>query len=87
MANVEKAKKDTYEKWIAADDIVCCYMLVLISNVLRQKCQGMRTTFGYHGIALNMFWDTSNHAQYNAVKAIVNSRMKDGSKPYYTYES
>ena len=41
---------------------------------------------GYHGIALNMFWATSNHARYNAVKAVVNSRMKDGSKPYYTYD-
>ena len=35
---------------------------------------------------LNMFWETSNYARYNAVKAIVNSRMKDGSKPYYTYD-
>ena len=44
MANVAKAKKDTYEKWIASGDITCCYMLVLMSNVLQQKCQGMRIT-------------------------------------------
>ena len=43
-ANVAKTKKDTYEKWIASGDITCCYMLVLMSNMLRQKCQGMRTT-------------------------------------------
>ena len=86
MTNVAKAKKDTYEKWIAASDITCCYMLVLMSNVLRKKCQGMRTTVGYHGIALNMFWETSNHARYNVVKAIMNSRMKDGSKTHYTYD-
>ena len=30
----------------------------------------------YH---LNMFWETSNHARYNVVKAIMNSRIKDGS--------
>ena len=35
---------------------------------------------------LNIFWETSNHARYNVVKAIINSRMKDGSKPYYTYD-
>ena len=40
----------------------------------------------YHGIALDMFMETSNHARYNTVKAIVNSRMKDGSKPHDTYD-
>ena len=79
-------KNDIYEKWIVSDDIVCCYMLVSISNVLRQKFQGMKTTVGYHGIALNMFGETSNHTRYNVVKAIVNSRMKDESKTHYTYD-
>ena len=84
-ANVAKTKKDTYENWIALDDIACCYMLVSISNVLRQKCQGMQTTVEYHGIISNRFGETSNRAQFNIVKAIMNSRMKDGSKPHCTY--
>ena len=85
-ANIAKTKKDTCEKWIASGDITCCYTLVLMSNVLRQKCQGMQTTIGYHGIISNMFGETSNHARYNAIKAIVNRCMKDASKPYYTYD-
>ena len=28
----------------ALSDITCCYMFVLMTNVLRQKCQGMRIT-------------------------------------------
>ena len=84
--NVTKAKKDAYEKWIASDDIARCYMLSYMSNVLRQQCQGMRTTIEYHGIISNMFRETSNRVRYNVVKAIVNRRMKDGSKPYYTYD-
>ena len=86
MANIAKAKKDTYEKWIVSDDIACCYMLVSISNVLRQKCQGMRTTIGYHGIISNMFGEISNRVQYNVVRAIMNSPMNDGSKTHCTYD-
>ncbi len=42
-ANVAKAKKDAYVKWIASDDIAHCYMLALMSNVPRQRCQGIQT--------------------------------------------
>ena len=38
-ASATKATKDAYEKWIASNDIVCCYILTLISNVLQQQHQ------------------------------------------------
>ena len=33
-----------------------------------------------------MFGEISNRVQYNIVKSIMNSRMKDGSKPHCTYD-
>ncbi len=46
----------------------------------------MQTDVGYRGIVSNMFGEISNRAWYNAIKVIVNSRMKDESKHHYTFD-
>ena len=35
-ANATKVVRDSYEKWIASNDMAHCYMLASISNVLQQ---------------------------------------------------
>ncbi|KAL5580116.1 hypothetical protein UlMin_012558 [Ulmus minor] len=47
-----------------------------MANVLQQQHQGMRTTADIMASIQAMFGETSTRAQFDAVKAIMNSRMK-----------
>ena len=69
-ANAAKAVKDAYEKWIVSNDM---------SNVLQQQHQGMRTAAEIMASVQAMFGETSTRARFEAVKAIMNSRMKVGT--------
>ena len=75
-ANATKVVRDVYEKWIASKDMAHCYMLALMSNVLQQQHQGMRTTAEIMASVQAMFGETSTRARFEAVKAIINSWMK-----------
>ncbi|KAL5549449.1 hypothetical protein UlMin_004680 [Ulmus minor] len=78
-ANAAKAVKDAYEKWIVSDDMARCYMLASMSNVLQQQHQGMQTAAEIMVSVQAMFGETSTRARFEAVKAIMNSRMKLGT--------
>ncbi|KAL5556122.1 hypothetical protein UlMin_038358 [Ulmus minor] len=78
-ANAAKAVKDAYEKWIVSNDIARCYMLASMSNVLQQQHQGMRTAAEIMASVQAMFGETSTRARFEAIKAIMNSRMKLGT--------
>ncbi|KAL5575544.1 hypothetical protein UlMin_017243 [Ulmus minor] len=75
-ANAAKAIREAYDKWIASDDMARCYMLASMSNVLQQQHQGMRTAADVMASLQAMFGETSTRARFEAVKAIMNSRMK-----------
>ncbi|KAL5564742.1 hypothetical protein UlMin_027906 [Ulmus minor] len=78
-ANAAKAVKDAYKKWIVSDDMARYYMLASMSNVLQQQHQGMRTAAEIMASVQAMFGETSTRARFEAVKAIMNSRMKLGT--------
>ncbi|KAL5581101.1 hypothetical protein UlMin_013543 [Ulmus minor] len=78
VTNATKAVRDAYDKWIASNDMACCYMLASMSNVLQEQYQGMRTVTDVMTSLQAMFRETSTHARFDAVKDIVNSRIKAG---------
>ncbi|KAL5576534.1 hypothetical protein UlMin_018233 [Ulmus minor] len=78
-ANATKDVRDTFEKWIVSDDMARCYMLSSMSNVLQQQHQVMQTAADILTSVQAMFGETSTRARFEAVKAIMNSRMKVGT--------
>ena len=78
-ANAAKAVRDAYEKWIVSDDMARCYMLASMANVLQQQHQGMRTASNIMTSLQAIFGETTTRARFEAIKAIMNSRMKVGT--------
>ncbi|KAL2474288.1 Gag/pol protein [Abeliophyllum distichum] len=74
-----KAKRDSYDKWIAVDKLACCYILALMSNVLQQKHVSLETSYDIMKILKDMFTHQSRRAQFEVIHMLQNMRMKPGT--------
>ncbi|KAL5550459.1 hypothetical protein UlMin_000635 [Ulmus minor] len=65
-ANAAKAIRETYDKWIASNDMARYYMLASMSNMLQQQHQGMRTAADVMASLQAMFGETSTRGVINS---------------------
>ena len=78
-ANASNEFEDSYLAWISSNDVARCCILASVPGVLQEKCQGMRTAAEIMESLETMFGKISMSSRHEAVKAIENSRMKEGA--------
>ena len=78
-ANATRAVREAYDKWINANSKARCYLLAGMSEVLRTKHELMETAFEIIESLQQMFEPPSNQSRHEAMKAIMNAKMKVGS--------
>ncbi|RVW52634.1 Retrovirus-related Pol polyprotein from transposon TNT 1-94 [Vitis vinifera] len=77
-ANASKAVSEEYNRWIIANNKTRCYLLAM-NEVLRTKHEGLETAREIMESLQQMFGRPSEQARHEAVKAVMNSKMKNGS--------
>ncbi|KAL6321991.1 hypothetical protein AAG906_035911 [Vitis piasezkii] len=78
-ANASKAVSEEYNRWIIANNKTRCYLLAAMNEVLRTKHEGLETAREIMESLQQMFGRPSEQARHEAVKAVMNSKMKNGS--------
>ncbi|RVW36992.1 Retrovirus-related Pol polyprotein from transposon TNT 1-94 [Vitis vinifera] len=78
-ANASKAVSEEYNRWIIANNKTRCYLLAAMNEVLRTKHEGLETAREIMESLQQMFGRPSEQAHHEAVKAVMNSKMKNGS--------
>ncbi|WKA05324.1 hypothetical protein VitviT2T_023298 [Vitis vinifera] len=78
-ANASKAVSEEYNRWIIANNKACSYLLAAMNEVLRTKHEGLETASEIMESLQQMFGRPSEQARHEAVKAVMNSKMKNGS--------
>ena len=77
-ANASKAVSEEYNRWIIANNKTRCYLLAAMNEVLRTKHEGLETAREIMESLQQMFGRPSEQAHHEAVKAVMNSKMKNG---------
>ncbi|XP_075091523.1 uncharacterized protein LOC142171728 [Nicotiana tabacum] len=72
-------EQKAYQKWVKADVMAQCYVLASISNVLQHQHQSMESSYDIMGNLKEMFGDQNRVAKQNAMKALLNTKMVEGS--------
>ncbi|RVW45213.1 Retrovirus-related Pol polyprotein from transposon TNT 1-94 [Vitis vinifera] len=78
-ANASKAVSKEYNRWIIANNKARCYLLATMNEVLRTKHEGLETASEIMESLQQMFGRPSEQARHEAVKTVMNSKMKNGS--------
>lgn len=78
-ANASKAVSDKYDRWVVANNKARCYLLAAMNEVLRAKHEALETASEIMESLQNMFGRPSDQARHEAVKAVMNGKMKNGS--------
>ncbi|KAL6327213.1 hypothetical protein AAG906_015252 [Vitis piasezkii] len=78
-SNASKAVSEEYNHWIIANNKARCYLLAAMNEVLRTKHEGHETASEIMESLQQMFGRPSEQARHEAVKAVMNSKMKNGS--------
>nr|XP_033517481.1 uncharacterized protein LOC117281741 [Nicotiana tomentosiformis] len=68
-----------YQKWVKADEMVRCYILASISNVLQHQHQSMESVYNILKNLKEMFGDQNRAAKQTAMEAFLNTKMVEGS--------
>ncbi|RVW82191.1 Retrovirus-related Pol polyprotein from transposon TNT 1-94 [Vitis vinifera] len=79
QANASKAVSEEYNRWIIANNKTHCYLLAAMNEVLRTKHEGLETASEIMESLQQMFGRPSKQGRHEAVKAVMNSKMKNGS--------
>ncbi|RVX02180.1 Retrovirus-related Pol polyprotein from transposon TNT 1-94 [Vitis vinifera] len=69
-----------HQKWVKADEMVRCYILASMSNVLQHQHQKMDTTYDILENLKEMFGDQTSAARQNALREILTSKMEEGTQ-------
>ncbi|RVW21514.1 Retrovirus-related Pol polyprotein from transposon TNT 1-94 [Vitis vinifera] len=77
-ANASKAVSEEYNRWIIANNKTRCYLLAAMNEVLRTKHEGLETASEIIESLQQMFGRPCEQARHEAVKAVMNSKMKNG---------
>ncbi|XP_057958607.1 uncharacterized protein LOC131151379 [Malania oleifera] len=68
-----------YWKWIKADEVVRCYILASMSNVLQHQHQSMPSFYDIMHNLKEMFGDQNRAARQTAMKELMNITMAKGT--------
>ncbi|XP_016513454.1 uncharacterized protein LOC107830421 [Nicotiana tabacum] len=72
-------EQKAYQKWVKADEMVWCYILASMSNILQHQHQSMESTYDILENLKEMFGDQNRAAKQTAMKAPLNTKMVEGS--------
>ncbi|XP_073128992.1 uncharacterized protein [Henckelia pumila] len=78
-ANASRTVSQAYNNWIVANNKERCYLLAAMNEVLRAKHEALETAKGIMESLQQMFGRPSEQARHEAVKAVMNCKMKNGS--------
>nr|XP_009620696.1 uncharacterized protein LOC104112466 [Nicotiana tomentosiformis] len=68
-----------YDKWVKADEMVRCYILAFMANVLQHQHQSMGSAYDMLKSHKEMFCMKNRTAKQTTVKALLNTKMDEGS--------
>ncbi|XP_019237593.1 PREDICTED: uncharacterized protein LOC109217784 [Nicotiana attenuata] len=69
-----------YDKWFKADEMARCYILDSMVNVLQHQHQSMGSAYDMLESLKEMFGEQNCAAKQTAMKALLNTKMDEGSK-------
>nr|XP_016502796.1 PREDICTED: uncharacterized protein LOC107820943 [Nicotiana tabacum] len=72
-------EQKAYQKCIKVDEMARCYILASMSNVLQHHHQSMESAYDILENLKEMFGDQNRAAKQTAMKALVNTKMIEGS--------
>ncbi|EXB60448.1 hypothetical protein L484_014901 [Morus notabilis] len=78
-ANASKIGRESYDRWIKANNKAKCFMLASMSDVLRKKHKEIETAYEIMESLKVMFGAPSEKARLDAIRAFMNDKMKKGS--------
>ncbi|XP_073277714.1 uncharacterized protein [Primulina huaijiensis] len=78
-ANASRTVSQAYNNWIVANNKARCYLLAAMNEVLRAKHEAFETAKEIMESLQQMFGRPSEQARYEAVKEVINCKMKNGS--------
>ncbi|XP_075074993.1 uncharacterized protein LOC142162628 [Nicotiana tabacum] len=68
-----------YVKWVKADEMVRCYILASMANVLQHQHQFMGFAYDMLESLKEMFGEQNRAAKQTTMKALWNTKMAEGS--------
>nr|XP_016440244.1 PREDICTED: uncharacterized protein LOC107766047 [Nicotiana tabacum] len=68
-----------YDKWVKDDEIARCYILASMANVLQHQHQSMRSSYDMLESIKEMFGEQNSAAKQTAMKALLNTKIAEGS--------
>ena len=77
--NTGQVVRDTYQKWVAVNEKVCCYLLAGMSEILAAKHEPMALASQMMESLQGMFGQPSERQCHEAVVSEMAARMKDGT--------
>ncbi|XP_019253801.1 PREDICTED: uncharacterized protein LOC109232484 [Nicotiana attenuata] len=72
-------EQKAYQKWVKADEMAQCYILASMSNVLQHQHPSMEFAYDILENLKEMFGDQNRAAKQAATKALLNTKMVEGS--------
>ena len=79
--SISTLEKDAaYHKWQKTDKLARCYILASMSNVLQQQHERMLTAYDILLYLKEMFGEQGRAARQIAMKALLNTKMAEGSR-------
>nr|XP_016490065.1 PREDICTED: uncharacterized protein LOC107809883 [Nicotiana tabacum] len=67
------------DKWVKADEMARCYILASMANVLQHQHQSMGSAYDMLESLKEMFSEQNRAANQTAMKALLNTKMDEGS--------
>ena len=74
-----KEEAHAYQKWKKADEIVRCYILASMSNVLQHQHQDMSTAYDMVMSLKEIFGNQNRVARQVAMRELINTNMTEGT--------
>ncbi|XP_075095296.1 uncharacterized protein LOC142173574 [Nicotiana tabacum] len=68
-----------YNKWVKADEMARCYILASMENDLQHQHQSKRSAYNVLESLKEMFGEQNRAAKQTAMKALLNTKMAEGS--------
>ncbi|XP_075475347.1 uncharacterized protein LOC142506082 [Primulina tabacum] len=78
-ANTSRTVSQAYNNWIVANNKARCYLLASMNEVLSAKHEAFETAKEIMESLQQMFGRPSEQERYEAVKEVMNCKMKNGS--------
>ena len=79
IANVARSVRESYERWIQANNKARAYMLASMSDMLRLKHERMETAIEIMDSLQNMFRKQSEQSRHEATRKYMNTKISKGT--------